>query len=103
MTDEPALHPDSEMSLFFAFEDQSASYVHGFEAGQVSARIQNGEQEIDLGYENGFPAHTANIETFKRMAQAYGYKLETKATDYEEWTAARFTVGTPKPALKIVK
>lgn len=37
------------------------------------------------------------------MAQAYGYRLETKQTDHEEWIAVRFTIGAPKPALRLVK
>lgn len=94
---------DSEMGLLYAFPDGSASFVHGFEAGQIVALMQSKEAEIDRGYEEGIPIHTANVELLGRMCAHYGYALESKPTDYTEWTTARMTrQAKTRPALKVV-
>jgi hypothetical protein len=92
-----------EMTMLYSFTDQSASFVHGFEAGAISVRMKSDEPLIDLGYEEGFPIHSANVELLQRMCACYGYDLETKPTDYNEWTAARMEKRMkPRPTLAVV-
>jgi hypothetical protein len=62
-----------DLGLLFAFPDQSASFVHGFEAGMLWARIEAGEAVIDCGFEEGFPLHTDNLELVLRMAAVGSY------------------------------
>lgn len=101
MTDEPL-----KMEMVFAFDDQSESFVLGFELGEIWRQIDGeGCLEFDRGIEDGFPVHTVNIETLRRMCLARGYNLETKATDVEGWTSARLKyvgTGNAKPRLKLV-
>jgi hypothetical protein len=93
----------SDSELLYAFPDQSGSFVHGFEAGQLSVEMRAKEAVIDRGYEEGFPIHTANVELLARMCACYGYTMETQPTEYAEWTAARMTLNLkPRPALTVV-
>jgi hypothetical protein len=67
--------------LVVSFEDQSASYVHGWEAGGIWQRMRSGaEAEIEA------TVHTANRETLSRMAVAEGWSIEFKPTEFDEWT-----------------
>lgn len=80
MTDEPE-DGNVQYGLLVSFEDQSDSYVHGFEAGMLSVRMKDGtEAEVEA------TIHTANKETVSRMAIAYGWSAEFKSTEFEEWT-----------------
>lgn len=96
---------EAEMSLIVSFTDQSAAFTHGFEAGMIWQEMSDGAMQIDRGYEAGIPIHTANAQVLQRMAEAKGYRLETKPQDHSEWTAARLTfvgAGRSKPVLSIV-
>lgn len=96
---------ETEMSLIVSFTDQSEAFTHGFEAGMLWQEMNDGALEIDRGYETGIPIHTVNVQVLQRMAEAKGYRLETKAQDHSEWTAARLTfvgAGRSKPVLRIV-
>lgn len=78
-----------ESSLVFAFIDGSDSYVHGYEAGLLAAKMEAAQSPIlsDLPY------HTANIPQFELMARHYGYQMEERHTDFGEWTYLAFTKG----------
>lgn len=96
---------DAKTSMVFAFTDGSASFVNGFEAGTIWQEIDGeGKSVIDRGFDEAFPVHTENMEVIQRMAAARGYRLETKETGIDGWTAIRLSfVGTAKPILKAVQ
>ena len=76
---------NAEYGLVVSFDDQSASYVNGFEAGQIHQRMSSGtEAEFDM------TVHSANKETLERMAVAYGWSVSFKPTEYQEWSEAAF-------------
>lgn len=81
--------PDAaEFRCLVPFPDQSASFVHGFEAGLIWQRMNAGEQVIGTNYE--IATHSANEEVFRRTADAHGYLLEVEK-DGSEWIIATFT------------
>lgn len=67
------------------FPDESASFVHGFEAGMIWGRMEHAEAFIDGTF------HTENLEVYRRMAGARGYDIETKSTEFPEWTEVKFS------------
>lgn len=90
-------------AMVFAFPDDSASFVNGFEAGMIWAAIERGDNPIDRGFDEGFPIHVENVEIAQRMAQSRGYRLETRECGAEGWVAALFTMaGDGRPRLTIV-
>lgn len=66
---------EATYGLILSFPDQSHSFVHGYEAGLLAARMKAGEAEIDS--KKSFPFHRANLELFRRMATLHGYELVT--------------------------
>lgn len=97
------MQDNDEMTMLFAFPDQTESFVHGYEAGALGCLMAAGEALIDRGFEQGFPLHTANVDLINRMANAYGYSVEQRPTEYGEWTAFRLTKATsPKTKLSLV-
>lgn len=91
----------SEFRPLVPFEDQSASYVHGFEAGMVWQRMMHGEAVINFD----LPVHYANAITFGSMAEAAGYDLEFVQCEdeFHEWMTATFVKQVPsRPRLSIV-
>lgn len=94
---------NNEMSLLFAFPDQSESFVLGFEAGQIWQEMDGeGRLEIDRGMEAGIPVHDANLVVIQRMAAAGNYKLETGEVK-DGWVPIRLTYqGHGKPSLSVV-
>jgi hypothetical protein len=99
MTEQP------EMSMVFAFDDQSPSFVNGFELGMIWQEVDGeGKLTVDRGFDEGFPVHDENVEVLRRMANARGYKLETKPP-VDGWVAAKLSyvgTGNAKPVLSIV-
>lgn len=85
----------AEYGLIVSFEDQSASYVHGFEAGGLSARMRDEVSSEDL---EGFQitVHAANRVTIERMCAAYGWNAKFDGTDFPEWLYLTLT-RAPKP------
>ncbi len=65
---------DVEWRPLVALEDQSSSYVHGFEAGMIWQRMQDSETEIDA------VTHTENRQTLMNMANAAGGMGTTATT-----------------------
>lgn len=81
--------------LLVAFEDQSESYVLGFEAGKIWEKMSAAtEDEIEL------TIHTKNVETIRRMTIAAGWSAEFIESEVEGWTYANLERGgkvTEKP------
>jgi squalene cyclase len=66
--------------LLVAFPDGSPSFVHGFEAGQISERLTNGrESEIE-----NLTVHAANEEVIRRLCIAQGWECTFDACKDEE-------------------
>lgn len=91
------------MGMLFAFTDQSESFVNGFEAGMLWARIESGEPVIDCGFDEGFPLHAKNLELVTRMAACRGFSVEQQPS-VEGWVCVRLSLShKPRPALSVVK
>lgn len=81
-----------EYGLIVSFEDQSASYVHGYEAGMLHQRMKSGaEAAIEM------TVHIENQETIRRMAVAYGWEAEFKPTAVEGWITVELDKGKLSP------
>lgn len=76
---------DNEYGLVVSFEDQSGSYVHGFEAGQIWESMKRVDPFIEK------VVHTDNKETIRRMAHAEGYEMIWNETEYSEWSTVKLT------------
>lgn len=71
---------NAEYGLIVSFEDQSASYVHGYEAGGIWERMRSGTvAEIET------VVHAENRETLTRMATVEGWSIELKPTEVDGW------------------
>ena len=82
------LEGNAEMGLIVKFEDESSSYVHGFEAGMLWQQMQQGLQFIDPE----LPVHVENLTTLGRMAKAAGYTMgHTVVDDSPEWAEIEFS------------
>ena len=62
----------SEWGLVVAFTDESHSFVHGFEVGQISEQLKRG----DMAEIERLTVHAANEEVIRRMCIAYGWSCE---------------------------
>lgn len=60
-----------------SFQDQSESYVHGFESGMYSVLMEQGVNCI----ERDFPVHTENKATIQALADYHGYIAHWKPFD----------------------
>ena len=67
-----------------AFPDESASFVHGFEAGIVWECLQHDEAVFET------VVHEANRKVLERMALASGYVAEWAEPFDEEWVQVCF-------------
>ena|SRR3569832_2052508 len=85
----------AEFGLVVSFEEQSESYVHGFEAGGLSVRMK-GDAPADDIEDVKITVHTANRVTIERMCTAYGWSATFEPTEYPEWTYLTLT-RAPKP------
>ena len=66
--------------LMIAFDDQSASFVHGFEAGRVYGAMKGKLHHIQE------TVHTVNAELFAQMAARESYTIKlTPLGDDGEW------------------
>lgn len=70
-----------ESSLIVSFDDQSASFTHGFEAGIIWKRMMDGEPTIEGC--NSMMCHGQNAEVLSRMAVAQQYEIEVTHEDGE--------------------
>lgn len=73
--------------LVISFPDQSESFVHGFEAGEIYKELELGVTSV----KPPVPIHTANKEIICRMCDVHGYDVEFTDSDYEEWTYISIT------------
>ena len=78
----------ADLTLGYAFPDQSETFVLGFEAGGVHERLKAGEL-VDT--REGFPLHAENAEVLGRMAAFYGLSLVLESCDTEGWINAVFS------------
>lgn len=89
-------------NLIVSFTDESPSFVHGFEAGQIWQDMNN-NRPIDL------TVHAENREIIERMAVASGYEAVFMNTELKEWLYLRAEKRRPRPesgnpnGLRIVK
>lgn len=85
---------DVEFCPLVSFNDQSPSFVHGFEAGMIWQQMQQTDAVID----GALPVHVVNETVLRRMAASAGYKVEFKPIDgSDEWTSAVFTLLSAAP------
>jgi hypothetical protein len=74
---------ESGYSLIVSFPDQSASFVHGFEAGKLDTAMACGVwADIEV------TTHTENHEVIRRLAIAQGWEVEFKPSDVDGWEYA---------------
>lgn len=99
------MNDDVQYGLVVAFPDESASFVHGFEAGQIWQLMSIGSMEI------GQTVHVENLEVINRMARSAGYELtdqhETGPADanvaIDGWLKIVLKKLPPKPHLRVVQ
>lgn len=82
-----------------SFPDQTANFVHGFEAGMIWQRMRAGEQHIDA-----ITVHAENREVLQRMADAEGYEAAFfTITDCDEWLNLEMSRRPRRGPLSVVK
>lgn len=91
------MEDEGEWQLLFPFDDPSASYVHGFEAGMIWQRMQAGEEEIVV------TVHRENEITLRRMADAAGYEMTYAETEMLEWADVTFQRRPRRGPMNVVK
>jgi hypothetical protein len=78
MADEQNEH--ASYGLVVSFPDQSASFVHGFEAGALDERMKAGAvAEIEA------TTHDENREVIRRLADYQGWSVEVKPSGVPGW------------------
>ncbi len=75
---------DVQYGLIVAFPDQSPSFVHGYEAGQIATEMQNRPSEIEK------TVHAENKEILTRIALSQGYSVDFKNSGVNEYLFACF-------------
>lgn len=96
---------DAGYSLVLAFPDESPSFAHGFEAGEIYSLMKQGALEIDRGMTEGLPVHEENAALFHSMASVQDYTVETGVAS-DGWIPMRFMKmpdNSKKPRLRIVE
>ena len=67
---------ETTYGLVVSFPDESASFVHGYEAGSIGYRMEHtAEQVIEE------MVHTENEEVFRRMCASFGWSAEFSPTE----------------------
>lgn len=87
---------EGEWGLIVAFPDESAPFVHGFEAGQIWEAMTRSDPTIERC------VHTANKEVIERMARQKGYSITWVPTSLEEWTDVKLKKTEPESHLRAV-
>jgi hypothetical protein len=80
---------DAEFGCLVPFKDDSESFVNGFEAGMIWQRMIAGESVIGGATEP--LTHSANLEVFKRMAEAMSYEITQIFDRNDGWMFVTFT------------
>jgi hypothetical protein len=76
---------NTEYGLVLPFDDDSPSFVHGFEAGRIAMCMQQGLTPID----DAMPVHSENAEVLRRMADYYAYRIELRPSGTDGWLYLR--------------
>ena len=90
----------ADYRLIVSFPDQSASFVHGYEAGQIGYRMQfTAEQSIEE------TVHSANAEVLTMMGIAYGWEMNFEDTEppVEGWSIVKMSRLPVRHGLVVVK
>ena len=88
---------DERWGLMVAFPDQSASFVHGFEAGQLWAAMEAGTADLER------TVHAENCEVIKRMARRMGYEVAAwNSTAVPGWVNVALRKVRPASHLRAV-
>ena len=66
------------------FVDESASFVHGFEAGRVYQALHDDAEE------QTFTIHGANAELMLRIAESTEREIRWEETDTADWCVVTF-------------
>lgn len=78
MTDEP--EEENTWQLLVAFPDESPSFAHGFQAGQIWEAMKRSDPRIEA------TVLAENEEVCMRMARSQGYTMTCdKIVGYPEW------------------
>jgi hypothetical protein len=80
-----------DLKLHLAFDDQSESFVLGWEASKIYHELEAAAKTSQpiLDYSSGFPLHYKNKDLYKRMAELFCYTVNF--IDYPtEYTFATF-------------
>lgn len=80
MSNEEMSAQDTEYGLIVSFPDQSASFVHGFEAGSLWQKMESGTVA-----EIAVETHIENREVIARMADHLGWSYESEPTHVSGW------------------
>jgi hypothetical protein len=73
-----------EYGLLFAFDDESPSFVNGFEAGMIY-------QEMDTAEEIRRTIHRENLGLIQKMAARFGWKADIEEVGMPEWLEVTLT------------
>lgn len=77
---------DAEYGLLVSFDDESPSFVHGFEAGQVWEQIERKRAVIKK------TVHAVNLKLYRRMAASAGYAISvTHHKGFDTWADIELT------------
>lgn len=88
---------EGEYGLLVAFPDESHSFVHGFEAGQLwQCMHERDSVEIEC------TIHAENVEVIRRMCGSAGWACEFTPTELPEWINCMLRKAG-KPILRLVK
>lgn len=87
---------DAEYGLIVSFPDPSESFVHGFEAGMIWARMEARERKFSA------TVHDENCDVLRRMATASGYEMSATYTVVDGWIDAEFEL-TPRTPLRVIR
>lgn len=68
-----------DSSLIMAFIDESPSFAHGFEIGQIWEKLKDGESF------RGYACHSANREQIIKMCELFECNYTIEETSMEEW------------------
>ena len=94
-------HKNAEWKPLVAFsDDESSSYVHGFEAGVIWQQMEDKHAEIDA------TVHVENEGTLQNMANAAGYAMIFNVLthdDWQGWAVVQFTRRPVRGHLSIVE
>lgn len=84
---------DRAFALVVSFPDQSATFCHGFEAGQLWQRMTSGtEATIEA------TTRVENREVIRRCASALGWTVSVQPSEIEGWDFTTMEKVGPPPA-----